>query len=287
MDATQTNGFRWNWALWAGALLPFFASLIVQVGGVKAQPIQTTTESDGLAFEQYLVNLGAPPPRSEYAARFAFRNIGTKPVKVLKLEPSCGCLSPRLDKMEFAPGEIGEFYLRVRAANERPGLHEYTCKLIYDDGQTRESEVRFKITLPTERIEISPRALTIYQFNNEKTNREITIKDFRAAPEDRPLARMEIMDVTCSLSWVEVAAGEAQFDDAGQRKQTVIVTLTEVPPGAHNGSVIVKTNIPEYAELRVPLHIEGPTVAGKASSRKLLTPKADDKFSESIKPATN
>ncbi len=265
MDTKQTNGFRWSWALWAGALLPFCASLLVHVSGVKAQPVQVTTERDGLAFEQYLVNLGSPPPRSEYAARFAFRNIGTKPLKVLKLEPSCGCLSPRLEKMEFSPGELGEFYLRVRAANERPGLHEYTCKLIYDDGQTRESEVRFKITLPTERIEVRPRALTIYQFNNEKTKREIAITDFRAASEDRPLTRLEIMDVTCSLSWVEVAAGEAQFDDAGQRQQTVVVTLTEVPPGAHNGSIIVKTNIPEYAELRVPLHIEGPTRPSKAS----------------------
>ncbi|MCX7420469.1 MAG: DUF1573 domain-containing protein [Planctomycetia bacterium] len=287
MDAKQMNGFRWSWVLWAGALLPFCASLMVHVGGVKAQPVQATTERDGLAFEQYLVNLGSPPPRSEYAARFAFRNIGTKPLRVLKLEPSCGCLSPRLEKMEFAPGELGEFYLRVRAANERPGLHEYTCKLIYDDGQTRESEVRFKITLPTERIEIRPRALTIYQFNSETTNREIAITDFRAAPEDRPLTRLEIMDVTCSLSWVQVAAGEAHFDDAGQRQQTVIVTLTEVPPGAHNGSIIVKTNIPEYSELRVPLHIEGPTVAGKSSGKKTLSPKADDSFRESKKPVAD
>ena len=273
MDAIQTRGFRWYWALWAGALLPFVASLVVHASGVKAQPTQATTARASLAFEQYLVNLGAPPPRSEYAGRFSFRNIGTQPLKIIKLEPSCGCLSPRLEKKEFAPGESGEFYLRVRAANERPGLHEYTCKLIYDDGQPRESEVRFKITLPTERIEIRPRALTIYQFNSEPTKREIAISDFRAAPEDQPLTRLEIEDVSCTLSWVEVTVGEAQFDDAGQRRQTVVVTVTEVPPGGHNGSVVVRTNIPEYAELRVPLRIEGPTAPDKASGRSERTKK--------------
>ena len=267
MDAKQRLGFRWAWALWAGALLPFVASLAVHASGVKAQPVQVTTARESLAFEQYLVNLGAPPPRSEYAGRFAFRNIGTQPIKILKLEPSCGCLSPRLEKKEFAPGEAGEFYLRVRAANEKPGLHEYTCKVAYDDGQPREAEVRFKITLPTERVEIRPRALMIYQFNNEPTKRDIVISDFRATPEDRPLTRLEIVDVSCTLSWAEVTIGEAEIDDAGQRRLSVAVTVTDVPPGGHNGSVVVKTNIPEYAELRVPLRIEGPTAPDKRQKK--------------------
>ena len=232
-------------------------SLFVHASGVKPQPLGAEGPRASLAFEQYSVNLGSPPPRSEYIGRFSFRNIGAQPLTIRNIEPSCGCLNPRLEKREYAAGESGEFYLRVRAANEQPGPHEYTCKLTYDDGQPRETEVRFKITLPTERVEIRPRALAFYQFSNQPTTREIAITDFRATPEDRPLARLEIVDVTCSLSWVQVAVGEAQFDDAGQRRQAVMVTVTDVPPGTHQGSVIVRTNITEYAELRVPLRIEG------------------------------
>ena len=263
MDATRTHGREWYWALWAGALLPFGLSLVVYASGVKAQPVTAASPRASLAFEQYLVNLGAMPPRSEYAARFSFRNIGSQPLTIRSLEPSCGCLNPRLEKRTFAPGETSEFYLRVRAANEKPGLHDYTCKLTYDDGQPRETEVRFKITLPTERVEIRPRALAIYQFSNQPTTREIAITDFRATPEDRPLARLEVTDATCSLNWVQVSVGEAQFDDAGQRRQTVVVTVTDVPPGTHHGSVVVHTNVPEYAELRVPLRIEGPAATDK------------------------
>lgn len=257
MDALNRQGRWWPRALWAAALLPFAWSWVVYAGGVKARPVVSSAVRDSLAFEQYLVNLGAPLPRSEYLARFAFRNVGAHPLKISELKPSCGCLNPRLDRKEFAPGEGGEFFLRVRAANEQPGPHEYSCTVLYDDGQPREAEVRFKISLPEERVEIRPRSLLVYQFNNQPTTREITITDFRATPEDRPLARLEVLEATCTLDWVEVAIGETQFDEIGQRQQKIVVTITDVPPGTHDGSIIVRTNIAEYSELRVALRVDG------------------------------
>lgn len=268
MDALRR--LQGNWvqrAVWVAALVPFGLSILAHAGGVTARPLMSESPREGLAFEQYLVNLGGPPPRSEYAARFAFRNVGAQPLKILELKPSCGCLNPRLDRKEFAPGEGGEFFLRVRAANEKPGPHEYTCEVVYDDGQRRAAQVRFKIALPEERVEIRPRALAVYQFNNQPTTREITITDFRGTPEDRPLARMELLEASCTLKWVDVAIGEAQFDELGQRQQKVIITITDVPPGEHDGSIIVQTNISEYAELRVPLRIEGLSASGEHLSK--------------------
>ena len=113
MDAKRKR--KW---LWVAAVLPFVSAVAVQATGSKVRPISDAAPRDPLAFEQYLVNLGSPPPRAEYAGRFAFRNVGSKPLVIQKLEPSCGCLNPRLEKKEFAPGEQGEFYLRVRAAND-------------------------------------------------------------------------------------------------------------------------------------------------------------------------
>lgn len=256
-------GRWWPRVLWTVALLPFAWSLLVQASGVKARPVASVTARDSLAFEQYLVNLGAPPPRSEYFARFAFRNIGSQPLKILELKPSCGCLNPRLEKNEFAPGEGGEFFLRVRAANEKPGPHEYFCQVLYDDGQPRETQVRFKISLPEERVEIRPRALIVYQFNNQPTTREVTITDFRAASDERPLARLELLEATCTLPWVEVAIGDVELDTLGQRQQKVLATFTDVPPGTHDGSILVRTNVPEFAELRVPLRVEGLSSSGE------------------------
>lgn len=147
--------------------------------------------------------------------------------------------------------------MRVRSANEKPGPHEYTCQVLYDDGQPREAEVRFKISLPEERVEIRPRSLIVYQFGKDPTKREITITDFRAAPEGRPLARLEVLEAVCTLKWVEVTIAEAQVDEFGQRQQKIALVITDVPPGTHDGSIIVRTNIPEYAELRVPLRVDG------------------------------
>jgi hypothetical protein len=260
--------------LWAVALLPVGLASIVAVREVVARPIAGNTAHGGLVFEQYLVNLGAPSPRAEYAARFAFRNVGKQMLTINELLPSCGCLNPRLEKKTFAPGEGGEFYLRVRAANEAPGPHEYSCRLLYEDGQSRESLVTFKITLPEERVEIRPRALAIYQFNNQPTTREIHITDFRNAPGERPLQRLELLDVRCTLDWVNVVIGEAQFDEQGQRRQPVLVTVTNVPPGTHDGTVIIATNVEKYAELRVPLRIEGPQ-SDAAADRVTAAPRAN------------
>jgi len=35
------------------------------------------------------------------------------------------------------------------------------------------------------------------------------------------------------------------------------VTITDVPPGTHDGTIVVHTNVPEYSELRVPLRVDG------------------------------
>ena len=51
--------------------------------------------------------------------------------------------------------------------------------------------------------------------------------------------------------------GEAQIDENGQRQQKVLLTITDVPPGTHDGTIILRTNVPEYAELRVPLRVDG------------------------------
>lgn len=72
MDASDQQGRWWPRALWVAALLPFVLSLVVHASGVKARPVESDTARDSLGFEQYLVNLGSPPPRSEYLARFAF-----------------------------------------------------------------------------------------------------------------------------------------------------------------------------------------------------------------------
>jgi Protein of unknown function (DUF1573) len=41
-------------------------------------------------------------------AKYRFTNIGTQPVKIEDVKPSCGCTTAGLSKTEYAPGESGE-----------------------------------------------------------------------------------------------------------------------------------------------------------------------------------
>ena len=111
----------------AGALAPFFASIVFHLIGPHAQAVTgQQVHRPALVFDQYLIDLGAIKPTKYAYATFAFANSGKETVRVKDLQPSCGCLSPRLEKREYQPGEQGQFLVRIMVPNEAPGPKEYT-----------------------------------------------------------------------------------------------------------------------------------------------------------------
>ena len=81
------------------ALLPLATAVGFDAVGTRPRPIATgSTPRPGLAFDQYLVNLGSVPAQAEHRAFFAFTNTGSSPITITALRPSCGCLDPRLPK---------------------------------------------------------------------------------------------------------------------------------------------------------------------------------------------
>jgi len=43
-----------------------------------------------------------------FRTAYRFTNIGSSPVSVVEIKPSCGCVATELDKSDYAPGESGE-----------------------------------------------------------------------------------------------------------------------------------------------------------------------------------
>ena len=130
------------------ALLPVATAVGFDTAGPRPQPIALgSNHRPGLAFDQYLVNLGQVPAQAEHRAFFAFTNTGSTPVRVTALHPSCGCLDPKLPKATWEPGERAVFSLRILATREPPGPKEYTVRVEYDDGKPRETLLRLKVMI--------------------------------------------------------------------------------------------------------------------------------------------
>lgn len=244
---TQTCGKL----LVAGAVLPFLLAVVAHAVGRPVRPFPAGVSRAGLAFDQYLVDLGETHPSEQVSARFRFTNTGEVPVTLKKLEPSCGCLTPELRKKVIEPGESSDLLLRVQTANQEIGPKEYRLTVNYEDVKPRQANLVFRVILPDNQVLVRPRALVFYQLGNGATSQELVVTDRRARP-------LEILGASCKSDLANVDVLESDQDEHGFRRLRVKVTVAgSVPPGRRQDVVTVFTNDRDYPELKVPLIIEG------------------------------
>ena len=235
--------------LLTAAMVPFVLALAAHAVGPKQREISSVTRP-ALTFDQYMVNLGPVEPRREHIGRFVFTNRGDRVVRITALEPSCGCLNPRLEKRVYQPGETGHFALRVQTANEEPGPKTYHCKVVYEDPEPRDVDVTFKVTLPEATVSVRPRSLILYSFGDGSVSKEIEITDTRAK-------NLKLVGVQSSLALVSATIGVSSHDD-GQSVHRVLVEANNVPVGRHQALITVLTNDRDFPELRIPVWVERP-----------------------------
>jgi hypothetical protein len=243
--------------------LPLVMALAAQILGPRPRPIAAAPTRPALAFDQYLVDLGPVAPSEEVLAHFDFTNRGNAPVTDIKLDPSCGCLQPRLKKTTYGPGESGNFVLHVQTANQNAGLKEYTVAVKYNDPIPREAIVVFRVELPANQVFVRPRALVLYQPGDASLPpREIEITDRRGRGKNLNITRVE-----CTRPVAQVELQESTVDKEGHWHGHIKVTFPEkLPPGRVEAMIRIVTDDPEYHLLRVPLILQG------GAMRKIVDP---------------
>ncbi|MEX0715945.1 MAG: DUF1573 domain-containing protein [Planctomycetaceae bacterium] len=238
-------------ALWAAALVPFGAALAAHAVGSQPRTPAPGPPRPALAMDQYVINLGEIDDRRFVVGRFGFRNAGDRPVEITALEPSCGCLRPRLDKRNYAAGEAGEFFLRIQTAGEAPGPHEYFVDLKYTAPEPHSVRLTMKVVLPEQKVVIEPKALVVYALGESETTHEVTITDYRGYA-------LETVGVSSSSELARAELAGMDEDEDGHRRIRVRVTAAaQVPPGIHRTLISVRTNDPEHALLQIPVVLRG------------------------------
>lgn len=279
---------RGSWLLLAAALLPAAVSLLMTSSPAKAPPLNLSGSNRNLLFETYLYHYGldAIEPQAMLYPEFRFVNVGDSPITFTRLEPSCGCLSPRPTNQVVQPGETGAMLLPIRTAGEAAGAHEYLLQVDYEDADANSESLTLtvKVTLPEAQIRVEPKALMVYSNSNVPTNHRIVVTDYRGS-------RVQITGIESSSSWVsaklstdapqaavqnaalhiETSAGEALTrEDIEQASHTVsggddlprttidVSIPAGVPPGRHNAVIRIRTTDAEFETLTVPVLIMGP-----------------------------
>jgi hypothetical protein len=102
------------------------------------------TTFGGLAWERPLQEFHAIPEDGFVETTFTFKNTGSSPVRIRKVQSSCGCTTTKLDKRDFAPGETGELKAKFTFRGRR-GAQRKTIQVITDDGT--ETVLDFRVGL--------------------------------------------------------------------------------------------------------------------------------------------
>lgn len=248
MEAVSPKSAFTRWGLVLLGLFPCLASLGFHLIGPRSADPPPPAERPALAFDQYAVNLGPIEPMGLAKARFRFTNAGDRPVTITNLRPSCGCLQPRLEKRDYAPGETGQFFVQVATAGEQPGPRHYTISLDYLDPKPQSVVLTFRLELPPRQLYITPRALLVYQFGEESVTKEILVTDNR-------LNFATITGVDSPAKFIATEPAETEIDQDGIHHTRINVTISSVPLGVHDTLLKIRTDDPEFPVLNVPVRV--------------------------------
>jgi Protein of unknown function (DUF1573) len=253
MDARRllTQVRRWpgrQITLIAVAALPFAASLgFCSVERAPRKPVGVA-ERPALVFDQYFVNLSDLHNAARVEAWFHFKNCSKSPARITNLEPSCGCLNPKVEKRTYMPGEECEFSLGVLMTRERPGPHDYLLTIDYEDPKPRSVTIAFKVVVRRE-VTVRPSQLQFWQNGSGETNQSIVITDMRPRP-------FKVTGATCKSPFVKFKIGQSVDDpDAGRETNVSITVAAEVPKAGVRTAVILTTDDPHYQRIPIPIWI--------------------------------
>jgi len=235
-------------AMIAVAALPFAASL--GFCSVERTPSKSAAlaERPALVFDQYFVNLSDLHNAARVESWFHFKNCGKAPARITNLEPSCGCLNPKVEKRTYLPGEECEFSMGVLMTREKPGPHDYELRIDYEDPKPRSVTVAFKVVVRRE-VTVRPSQLLFYQNGSEEAQRSIVVTDMRPTP-------FHVTGATCKSPLVKFKVGPAIDDPDAGRETTISITVAaQCPKEGVQTSVVLSTDDPRYPRIPIPVWI--------------------------------
>ena len=240
------------------AMLPAVCGLGFQIAGPRSQAMEARPQPP-LAFHQYMVNLGEVSVQRSHAAAFSFTNHSNQPMKLRRLETSCGCLTQQFEQEITAPGETGRFRLWIQTASQSAGSKQYTCKAIYgpenDPSVEYHADLLFRVTLPEQSVVVTPKAMIFHQPNSQVTERTVDVTDLR-------FDRLRVVDAASESELLGVKVLTDSEITRTEREEGVVgrikVSVGAVPPGTHNAVIQIRTDDEEFDQLVVPVLIYGP-----------------------------
>lgn len=195
-----------------------------QVGPRPAAPeVEQTAPS--IQVERTIHDFGRITDEAQVTTTFAFKNTGNSVLRIERVESSCGCTVPELEKLEYAPGETGEITV-VFDPRRREGMQNRAVTIVSND------PVRSRVPL-TVRVDVVPLVKIeprVIQFARvDKNTAQAVMIDVTGREAEFQIVDAQLFQ-TEGVS-VEVFAAEAMELDGEQvMAGQVLVTVEDTAP---------------------------------------------------------
>jgi hypothetical protein len=206
----------------------------------------TPAQAD-LEFPELRADVGQVRSGPALAHTFPFVNRGPEAVEFIEVRASCGCLTPRLDRRTYPPGEGGQLRLEVNTLSQAPGPHTWRVDLRYRCGETlHDAALLLCGTLFTE-VSVTPAAINLYV--DRGLSQEIIVTDLRPGG-------LTVTGAAATSQGLRARSGARFRDAAGHWACRVALEVADdYPEGRHEETFSVYTDDPAYRELRVPVTV--------------------------------
>ncbi len=228
--------------LFCGLLLgSIFPGITAKADESKAD---TTKEYGIIEISEPEFDFGYVPGNSKYIHNFVIRNVGDGPLKIVKVDPTCGCTTAPIDKSDLDPGE--ETTIRVTFDSGKIiGMARKRIKVLSDDPQNGISEVYIKAFVarkPTTALIEGPDV----EFNSlEVASRSIQVKNM--TDKKMTVSTLPLPDdhFAASLSRGFIPAGE---------EVTLTISKTKpLPLGKYATSLTVELTTDKSERFSIPI----------------------------------
>ena len=304
MTAIASKGYLWFFRLLPVAIVlsPCFLAIGVHFLKPVLAVSPVTAKAPALAFDQYLVDQGVVRSAGETRAVFAFANRSTGTVQITAVEPSCGCLAPRLEKGSggnrhanaeaarsaapatsdsgvtqtsatdadparqlkdsYGPGETGKLVVRMQAATELPGKKDYFVMVKYRSDDQPEEQS----------VRLQFRAIVPNELLTVEPRSLIfyqlagttTTQSLRVV--DKRGRQTAIEDIRVIPPIVEAKQGISRKLESGNIEHEILVTApADAPERPIRAWLEIQTDDPEARRLRVAIMVRGPDASTKSA----------------------
>jgi hypothetical protein len=197
--------------------------------------------------EKPAVNAGVVFTGTRLLQRFVLVNRGKSEVQILEAKASCGCLSPRLDRMRLLPAETGSLELEINTLSQPSGPNTWTVRLRYRGGEgVRETDLRLSAKLVSE-VQVEPAAMVLLA--DKAAGHEVSVRDTRGSS-------LKLLDARAGSGKLKTRITTLGQDKQGHTAFKIALDVPdEYPEGRHQDVLHIYTDDPKYADLCVPVTI--------------------------------